>query len=76
MIHAMRETTVRQSMETVRRRLTEMGISNSRLRLSDENNQGIKDRIIVEFPDVDDPDRVKALIFNTAQLKVCLVHEK
>ena len=75
MIHAMRETTVRQSMETVRRRLTEMGISNSRLRLSDENNQGIN-RIIVEFPDVDDPDRVKALIFNTAQLKVCLVHEK
>ena len=53
-----------------------MDIPNPRVRLSDENNQEIKDQIIVEFPDVDDPDRVKALIFNTAQLKVCLVHEK
>jgi preprotein translocase subunit SecD len=75
-IRAIRETTVRQAMETLRRRMIEMGISNPRVRLSDKNNQGIKDQIIVEFPDVDGPDRVKALLSTTAQLKVCLVHEK
>jgi preprotein translocase subunit SecD len=75
-IRAVRETSIRQAMETLRRRMTEMSISNPRVRLSDENNQGIKDQIIVEFPDVDGPDRVKALLSISAQLKVCLVHEK
>ena len=75
-IRAIRETTVRQAMETLRRRMTEMGFSNPRVRLSDKNNQAIKDQINVEFPDVDGPDRVKALLSNAAQLQVCLVHEK
>jgi protein-export membrane protein SecD len=75
-IRAIRESTVRQAMETLRRRMTEMSLSNPRVRLSDKNNQGIKDQIIVEFPDVDGPERVKALLSNTAQLTVCLVHDK
>ncbi len=75
-IRAVLETTIRQTMETLRRRMTEMSISNPRVRLSEENNQGIKDQVIVEFPDVDGPDRVKALLSMSAQLKVCLVHEK
>ena len=75
-IHNIREFAVRQTMDTIRRRLSELGISKPRLRLHDENNQENQDQIVVEFPSVDDPGRLKSLIGNTAQFKLCLVKKE
>jgi preprotein translocase subunit SecD len=75
-IHNIRESAVRQTMDTIRRRLSEFGIAKPRLRLHDEINQENQDQIIVEFPSVDDPERLKSLIGNTAQLKLCLVKKE
>jgi len=75
-ILAMRESTVRQAMETVRRRVDEFGVAEPSLQLYGESGEDIQDQIIVELPGVDDPDRVKGLLDETAQLKLSLVHEK
>ena len=75
-IHNIRESAVRQTMNTIRRRLSEFGISKPRLRLQDENNRENQDQIVVEFPSVEDPGRLKSLIGNTAQLKICLVKKE
>ncbi len=75
-IRAMRESTVRQAMETVRRRVDEFGVAEPSLQLYGESGEDIQDQIIVELPGVDDPDRVKGLLDETAQLKLSLVHEK
>jgi protein-export membrane protein SecD len=53
---------VTQSLEIVRRRLDEFGTSEPSIQ-----RQG-SDRIIVELPGVDNPERVKALIGQTAKL--------
>jgi len=75
-IRSMRESTVRQAMETVRRRVDEFGVSEPSLQLYGESGEDVQDQIIVELPGVDDPDRVKGLLDETAQLKLCLVNEK
>ncbi len=53
---------VGQSLEIVRRRIDEFGTSEPSIQ-----RQGA-DRIIVELPGVDNPDRIKALIGQTAKL--------
>ncbi|MGB1027861.1 MAG: SecDF P1 head subdomain-containing protein, partial [Rhodospirillaceae bacterium] len=53
---------VQQSIEIVRRRVDETGTREPTIQ-----RQG-QDRIIVELPGVDDPDRIKALIGRTAKL--------
>ncbi|MEJ2110834.1 MAG: protein translocase subunit SecD, partial [Acidobacteriota bacterium] len=75
-VRAMRESTVRQAMETVRRRVDEFGVAEPSLQLYGESGKDIQDQIIVELPGIDDPDRVKGLLDETAQLKLCLVSEK
>jgi preprotein translocase subunit SecD len=75
-IRTMRESTVRQALETVRRRVDEFGVSEPSLQLYGESGQDIQDQIIIELPGIDDPDRVKNLLDRTAQLKWCLVHKK
>jgi|GEM_PF-2284271 len=72
-IRNIRESAVRQTMNTIKRRLSEFGVAKPRMRIQEEDNQEHKDQIIVEFPSVDDPERLKSLIGNTAQLKLCLV---
>jgi preprotein translocase subunit SecD len=72
-VRNLRESTVRQAMETVRRRVDEFGVSEPSLQLYGESGGEIQDQIIVELPGVDDPERVKKLLKNTAQLKLCLV---
>lgn len=68
-----RERTVRQALETIRRRVDALGVTEPVLQLYGRSGQEIEDQIIVELPGVDDPDRVKSLIENTAQLELRLV---
>ncbi len=58
---------VNQSLEIVRRRIDEFGTSEPNIQ-----RQG-RDRIVVELPGVDEPERVKALIGQTAKLTFHLV---
>jgi len=72
-IREMRESTVRQALETIRRRVDALGVTEPTLQIYGSSEQDIKDQIIVELPGIDDPDRVKSLIENTAQLELRLV---
>jgi preprotein translocase subunit SecD len=72
-IRETRESTVRQALETIRRRVDALGVSEPSLQISGIGSEDVQDRIIVELPGVDDPDRVKGLIENTAQLALRLV---
>ncbi|MHB1207863.1 MAG: protein translocase subunit SecD, partial [Rhodospirillaceae bacterium] len=58
---------VSQSLEIIRRRIDEFGTSEPNIQL-----QG-RDRIIVELPGVGNPDRIKALIGQTAKLEFHMV---
>jgi preprotein translocase subunit SecD len=68
-----RESTVRQALETIRRRVDALGVTEPSLQIYGGPGQDVQDQIIVELPGVDDPDRVKSLIENTAQLELRLV---
>jgi len=68
-----RESTVKQALETIRRRVDALGVSEPSLQIYGGSGQDVQDQIIVELPGIDDPDRVKQLIENTAQLELRLV---
>ena len=64
-----RNLAVVQALETIRNRVDEFGVSEPVIA-----RQGLDgDRIVVELPGVDDPERVKKLIKNTAFLEFRLV---
>ncbi len=71
-----RESTVRQALETIRRRVDALGVSEPSLQIYGGSGQDVQDQIIVELPGIDDPDRVKGLIENTAQLELRLVKKE
>jgi preprotein translocase subunit SecD len=75
-IRTTRESTVRQALETIRRRVDALGVTEPSLQIYGESKEQVQDQIIVELPGIDDPDRVKGLIENTAQLKLCLVKKE
>ena len=60
---------VQQSIEIVRRRIDEFGTTEPSIQ-----QQGA-DRIIVELPGIDNPERVKALIGQTAKLNFHMIEE-
>lgn len=66
-----RDQAVRQSIETIRNRVDELGLSEIPIQ-----RQGgpTGERIIVELPGVEDPDRVKNILKTTAKLEWRLVH--
>ena len=64
---ARRSQAVEQSIEIIRRRIDETGTKEPTIQ-----QQG-QDRIIVELPGIDDPERVKALLGKTAKLTFQLV---
>lgn len=72
-IRDMRESTVRQALETIRRRVDALGVTEPTLQIYGGSDQEVQDQIIVELPGIDDPDRVKSLIKDTAQLELRLV---
>jgi preprotein translocase subunit SecD len=67
------DSTVQQALETIRRRVDALGVSEPTLQIYGGSGKEVQDQIIVELPGVDDPDRVKSLIENTAQLELRLV---
>jgi len=75
-IRQMRESTVQQALETIRRRVDALGVSEPSLQIYGSSDQEVQDQIIVELPGIDDPERVKDLIANTAQLRLCLVKKE
>jgi len=70
------DSTVKQALETIRRRVDALGVSEPTLQIYGGSNTGVQDQIIVELPGVDDPERVKGLIENTAQLELRLVKKE
>ena len=66
----LREQAVNQAVETIRNRVDQLGVAEPTI----QRQGGIGgERIIVELPGVDDPDRVKNLIKTTALLEWSLV---
>jgi preprotein translocase subunit SecD len=59
----LRDQAVNQALETIRNRIDQIGVSEPLLQ-----RQGV-DRLVVELPGVDDPDRIKNLIKVTAMLE-------
>lgn len=60
-----RDQAVRKGLETINNRIDEFGVAEPRI-----NRQGIDgDRILVQLPGVDDPERVKDIISKTAFLE-------
>ncbi len=65
----LRDQAVNQALETIRNRVDQFGVAEPTIQ-----RQGLTgDRIIIELPGVDDPDRVKDLIKTTAILEWKLV---
>lgn len=63
----LRDTAVAQSIEIVRRRIDELGTNEPNIQ-----RQGA-DRIVVQLPGVDDPERIKSLLGQTARLTFHLI---
>lgn len=65
---SMRNQAVQQAVETIRNRVDEFGVAEPAI-------VPTGDRIVVQLPGVDDPERVKSLIKNTAFLEFRLVSD-
>lgn len=65
-----RNQTMTQSIEIVRRRVDEFGTSEPTIQRQGDN------RILVQLPGVDDPERVKRLLGQTAQMNFHLLDER
>jgi preprotein translocase subunit SecD len=66
----LRDDAVRQGVETIRNRVDQFGVSEPTI-----TRQG-DDRILIQLPGVQDPERAKALIGKTALLEFKLVDEQ
>jgi len=65
-----RQRALEQSIEVVRRRVDETGVSEPTIQ-----QQGTQ-RIIVQMPGIDDPERIKRLLGQTAKLNFHMVNEE
>jgi len=65
-----RQRAIEQSIEVVRRRVDETGVSEPTIQ-----QQGTQ-RIIVQMPGIDDPERIKRLLGKTAKLTFYMVNEQ
>jgi protein-export membrane protein SecD len=68
--HEVRERTLNQSIEVIRNRIDEFGVSEPAIA-----SQG-NDRVVVELPGVKEVDRAKELIGRTAKLEFKMVDDK
>jgi preprotein translocase subunit SecD len=75
-VRRLKETTVAQALETIRRRIDALGVTEPQLQIYGASGTDVQDQIIVELPGVDDPDRVKKIMENTAQLELRLVKKE
>ena len=69
-ITQLRDDAVRQGLETIRNRIDQFGVAEANIA-----RQGA-DRILIQLPGVQDPDRAKALIGKTALLEFKLLDEQ
>jgi preprotein translocase subunit SecD len=69
-IARLRDDAVRQGVETIRNRVDQFGVAEPTI-----TRQG-EDRILIQLPGVQDPERAKALIGKTALLEFKLLDEK
>jgi len=69
-VTTLRELSVRQALETIRNRVDQFGVAEPAIQQQGEN------RILVQLPGVQDPERAKALIGKTALLEFKLVDER
>jgi preprotein translocase subunit SecD len=67
---SLRELAVRQGLETIRNRVDQFGVAEPSIQQQGEN------RILVQLPGVQDPERAKALIGKTALLEFKLLDDK
>jgi preprotein translocase subunit SecD len=65
-----RDLSVRQGLETIRNRVDQFGVSEPAIQQQGEN------RILVQLPGVQDPERAKALIGKTALLEFKMVDDR
>jgi preprotein translocase subunit SecD len=69
-IASQRESFVRQGLETIRNRVDQFGVAEPSIQAQGDN------RILVQLPGVQDPERAKALIGKTALLEFKLVDDR
>jgi preprotein translocase subunit SecD len=69
-VSELRDDAVRQGVETIRNRIDQFGVAEATI-----TRQGT-DRILIQLPGVQDPDRAKALIGKTALLEFKLLDEQ
>jgi preprotein translocase subunit SecD len=72
-VREMQESTVKQALETIRRRVDSLGVAEPTLQIYGGGGGQVEDQIIVELPGIDDFERVKGLLQDTAQLTLCMV---
>jgi preprotein translocase subunit SecD len=72
-VREMQESTVQQALETLDRRVNALGVTEPTLQIYGGGGGQVADQIIVELPGIDDFDRVKDLLQETAQLTLCMV---
>ena len=68
-VDAIKKMATEQALETVRNRIDEFGVSEPDIRVQGGN------RIFLQLPGIEDPDRAKKLIGKTAQLTFQLLNE-
>ncbi|MBI3625452.1 MAG: protein translocase subunit SecD, partial [Candidatus Rokubacteria bacterium] len=66
----LRDLAIRQGLETIRNRVDQFGVAEPTIQKQGEN------RILVQLPGIQDPERAKALIGKTALLEFKLVDEQ
>ncbi len=69
---ALLELTVRQAREVIQKRIDQYGVREPTIAVYGSGE--VKDQIVIELPGVEDFDRVKELIGQTANLELKLVH--
>jgi preprotein translocase subunit SecD len=69
-IATLRDLAIRQALETIRNRIDQFGVAEPAIQQQGDN------RILVQLPGVEDPDRAKALIGKTALLEFRLLDER
>jgi preprotein translocase subunit SecD len=69
-VATLRELAVRQGLETIRNRVDQFGVAEPSIQQQGDN------RILIQLPGVQDPERAKALIGKTALLEFKLVDDR
>jgi preprotein translocase subunit SecD len=75
-VREMQESTVQMALDTIDRRVNSLGVTEPTLQIYGGGGSQVADQIIVELPGIDDFERVKGLIQDTAQLSLCMVKKE